>query len=79
MYHAIVDAVKKAGKAYKIKMIIPTGTAIQNARTSFIGDHMNRDGHHLDVKVGRYTAACTCLTYYQRNDNRKSLCPGEPG
>ena len=24
MYHAIVDAVKKAGKAYKIKMIIPT-------------------------------------------------------
>lgn len=59
MYHAIVDAVKKAGKAYKIKMIIPTGTAIQNARTSFIGDHMNRDGHHLDVKVGRYTAACT--------------------
>ena len=59
MYHAIVDAVKKAGKAYKIKMIIPTGTAIQNARTSFIGDHMNRDGYHLDVKVGRYTAACT--------------------
>ena len=55
MYHAIVDAGKKAGKAYKIKMIIPTGTAIQNARTSFIGDHMNRDGHHLDVKVGRYT------------------------
>lgn len=59
MYHAIVDAVKKAGKAYKIKIIIPTGTAIQNARTSFIGDHMNRDGYHLDVKVGRYTAACT--------------------
>ena len=59
MYHAIVDAVKKAGKAYKIKMIIPSGTAIQNARTSFIGDHLNRDGYHLDVKIGRYTAACT--------------------
>lgn len=28
-------------------MIIPTGTAIQNARTSFVGDHMNRDGYHL--------------------------------
>ncbi len=61
MYHAIVDAVKKAGKAYKIKMIIPTGTAIQNARTSFIGDHMNRDGHHLmcpDV-IG-------CRTWFER-------------
>ncbi len=31
-------------------MIIPTGTAIQNARTSFVGDHMNRDGYHLDLK-----------------------------
>lgn len=59
MYHSIVDAVKKAGKLVGIKMIIPSGTAIQNARTSFVGDHMNRDGHHLDLKIGRYTAACT--------------------
>lgn len=59
MYHSIVEAVKKAGKLVKIKRIIPTGTAIQNARTSFIGDHLNRDGHHLDLNIGRYTAACT--------------------
>lgn len=59
MYHAIVDAVKRAAKVNKIKIIIPVGTAIQNARTSFIGDHLNRDGYHLDVKIGRYTAACT--------------------
>lgn len=59
MYQAIADAVKKAAKANKIKIVIPSGTAIQNARTSFIGDHLNRDGYHLDVKVGRYTAACT--------------------
>ena len=59
MYQAIVDAVKKAAKANKVKIIIPSGTAIQNARTSFIGDHLNRDGYHLDVKIGRYTAACT--------------------
>ncbi len=50
---------KKAAKVNKIKIVIPSGTAIQNARTSFIGDHLNRDGHHLDVKIGRYTAACT--------------------
>ena len=59
MYQAIADAVKKADKANKIKIVIPSGTAIQNARTSFIGDHLNRDGYHLDVKIGRYTAACT--------------------
>lgn len=58
MYHAITDAVRKAAKKNRIKIIIPSGTAIQNARTSFIGDHLDRDGYHLDVKVGRYTAAC---------------------
>ncbi len=68
MYHSIVDAVKKASTLSKIKMIIPTGTAIQNARTSFIGDHMNRDGYHLDLKIGRYTAACTWFEkIFERN------------
>ena len=42
-------------------MIIPAGTAIQNARTSFIGDNFNRDGYHLTFGLGRYTAACTWL------------------
>ena len=41
MYTSIVDAVKKAANLVGIKKIIPSGTAIQNARTSFIGDHMN--------------------------------------
>lgn len=59
MYQAIADAVKKAAKVNRIKIVIPSGTAIQNARTSFIGDRLNRDGYHLDVKIGRYTAACT--------------------
>ena len=59
MYTSIVNAVKKAANLVGIKKIIPSGTAIQNARTSFIGDHMNRDGYHLDLTIGRYTAACT--------------------
>lgn len=68
MYHSIVKAVDKASKLTKIKMIIPTGTAIQNARTSFVGDHMNRDGYHLDLKIGRYTAACTWFEkIFERN------------
>lgn len=59
MFRAIVDVNNKAAKLGKIKIIVPSGTAIQNARTSFIGDHMNRDGYHLDLGLGRFTAACT--------------------
>lgn len=40
---------------------VPCGTAIQNARTTYLGDNLNRDGFHLDLKIGRYTAACTWL------------------
>jgi len=58
MYRAIVDANNRAAKLGKIKTIIPAGTAIQNARTSFIGDNMNRDGYHLAIEHGRFTAAC---------------------
>ena len=38
---------------------LPAGTAIQNARTSSVGDNFNRDGYHLQLVYGRYTAACT--------------------
>ena len=61
MYSSIVSAVKRAAQLVGISKIIPTGTAIQNARTSYIGDHMDRDGYHLDLQIGRYTAACTWL------------------
>ena len=59
MYNCIVDASRKAVKEHGIKIVIPVGTAVQNARTTFIGDNMNRDGHHLENSYGRYTAACT--------------------
>lgn len=42
-----------------LDLIVPCGTAIQLARKSFIGDNMNRDGYHLNLVYGRYTAACT--------------------
>lgn len=45
----------------EFSFIVPCGTAIQNARTTYLGDNMNRDGFHLDLKIGRYTAACTWL------------------
>jgi len=58
MYHAIVNAINQASVKSGIKIIIPSGTAIQNGRSSFIGDHFNRDGYHLSLDLGRYTAAC---------------------
>lgn len=59
MYEAIIEAVEKAAKLVNIDIIIPSGTAIQNGRTSNIGDNFNRDSYHLELTYGRYTAACT--------------------
>lgn len=59
MHEAIIDAVNNAAKLVNIDMIIPSGTAVQNGRTSYIGDNFNRDGYHLELTYGRYTAACT--------------------
>lgn len=58
MYQAIMDASKKALKLVPFDLLVPSGTAIQNARTNF-GDVMCRDGYHLDLNIGRYTASCT--------------------
>jgi hypothetical protein len=57
MYNAIVDAVWKAKELAGIDMVVPSGTAIQNGRTSYIGDKFTRDGYHLNLSIGRFTAA----------------------
>ena len=60
MYSRIIGAVKeKIVGNDAFSMILPVGTAIQNARTSFIGDTFNRDGFHLDYNYGRYLAGLT--------------------
>lgn len=59
MYRSIVCALLKASSLTGIETIVPVGTAIQNGRTSFVGDHFNLDGYHLDLQIGRYTASCT--------------------
>ena len=40
---------------------IPSGTAIQDLRATELCDSLDltRDGYHLSLKAGRYTAACT--------------------
>lgn len=39
-----------------LDLVAPTGTAIQNARTSRI-ESLNRDGYHLSLGTGRYIAS----------------------
>ena len=59
MYKAVVDATRGVAAKIAAECIIPAGTAIQNARTSSLGDSFCRDGYHLEPNYGRYTAACT--------------------
>ena len=56
-----ITEVVKTTPYYGIDMIIPTGTAIQNARsTNLNSPHgLTRDGKHLGFGVGLYVAACT--------------------
>lgn len=58
MFSGIVDAIERAKYLVPIDIVVPAGTAIQNGRTSFLGDTFCRDGYHLERTYGRYTAAC---------------------
>ncbi len=83
MYNAIVSTVKsEVGKYPEIKGIIPSGTVIQNIRTSTVGDTLTRDGSHMSEGLGRYSVGVTwfaCLTggsvdmpyYYPANSIHK--------
>lgn len=63
MYQNIVNAYQQASEESKIGIVIPCGTAIQNARTNpylkVIGDELTRDGFHLNEEFGRYIAGLT--------------------
>lgn len=70
MYTAIVETVNKVAEKVAINIVIPSGTAIQNARTSYLGDTFCRDGHHLNLIIGRYIAACT---WYEKLTGRNVI------
>jgi hypothetical protein len=62
MYLSIVKAVKTMITDTGIDIIIPSGTAIQNLRTTGVNNppaDLTRDGYHIDLGAGRYTLACT--------------------
>lgn len=60
MYRLIAENMENTVSQMKeIDVISPTGTAIQNARTSSYEGKFTRDGYHLNHSVGRYIAALT--------------------
>ncbi len=62
MYNAIISTVQeKIVTNDRIVKIIPNGTAIQNARTSYIGDDFTRDGYHLHKPKGRFIAGLSTV------------------
>ena len=58
MYNMILDCLKTQVLTKDFVAVIPNGTAVQNARTSVIGDTFSRDQHnHLSYGAGRYIAS----------------------
>jgi len=69
MYDSIVSCVQRILPNHPELFLIPVGTAIQNGRTSYKGEHFNRDGYHLNYEYGRYIASL-CWA--------KAICGFEP-
>lgn len=64
MYDSILNAAQQVMANHpELELLIPAGTAVQNARTSYIGQHLNRDGYHLHYNHGRYIAS---LIWYEK-------------
>lgn len=60
MYNMICNVVENTvKKTAGIDGIIPGGTAVQNARTGFVGDRLTRDGYHMHMILGRYLLGLT--------------------
>ena len=60
MYNAILDVVSNNILPIKdFVKVIPSGTAVQNLRTSVYGDTVTRDGYHMSYDAGRFVTALT--------------------
>lgn len=57
MFRAIASASESACRKYGMD-IIPSGAAIQALRSTYLNNHLNRDGYHLN-ELGRYVAAAS--------------------
>lgn len=73
MYKSIVNSYKYASQESKIKLVVPCGTAIQNARTDkslkAVGKELTSDGYHLNSGLGRYIAGLTMFYSIVKEEN----------
>ena len=80
MYNAILSTMQSQVLGKDLVAIIPNGTAVQNARTSFIGDNLTRDGYHLNLQYGRYIASLNLVKVLTgRNIDSISWAPSQVG
>lgn len=76
MYHAITDTLESTVQTSGLfSFCVPIGTALQNARSSYAGDRLNRDGVHLSYDLGRYIAAMTCAASLGLNPSEITYRP----
>lgn len=90
MWRSICASVKQMKATTGIDIIIPCGTAVQNARkieTINVDNDFTRDGLHINLYSGRYLLACTffesviapCLGINLRDDNTLYGGPADIG
>jgi hypothetical protein len=71
MYNAIISTTKDHVSGYDmIKGIIPSGTAVQNLRSSYLGDSLSLDTYHMSLGTGRYAVALTWFSFFTGIDAR---------
>ncbi len=76
MYYAISDTVVGTVLPKKLfEGVLPSGTTIQNLRTSYIGDTLTRDGFHMSYGLGRYAAALTWFAALGGDVEDITWCP----
>lgn len=62
MFEAICECTKKVLNREEITGVIPSGTAVQLARQTALGNDLTRDNIHMGLDKGRYIVA---LTWYE--------------
>lgn len=59
MYQMICEATKQVCEKHpEIGLVMNSMDAVQNGRSSYLGDTFNRDGWHMSYTIGRYTVGC---------------------
>lgn len=68
MWEAYMAATKELTADTGIDHIIPSGTAVMNARASYLNTsearEFTKDGYHMSSGAGRYLAACSWFAYF---------------